>query len=49
MDLQRLDEIDADNEGATGVIKVSPDAIVARFSDEDKYDTSEGEDVINDD
>ena len=30
------------------MIEVGPDAIVARFSDEDEYDTSEGEDVIND-
>ena len=31
------------------MIEVGPDTIVARFSDEDKYDTSEGKDVINDD
>ena len=49
MDLQRLDEIDANNEAATGVIEVSPDTIIARFSDEDEYDTSEGKDVINND
>ena len=34
--------IDADDEVATGEIEVSPDTIVARFSDE-------GEDVINND
>ncbi|KAF8549030.1 hypothetical protein OG21DRAFT_1488884 [Imleria badia] len=37
-DLQRLDEMDADDEVATQVIEVGPDAIVARFSDEDDDD-----------
>lgn len=41
-DLQRLDELDADDEAAAQMIEVGPDAVVASFSDED-------EDDINDD
>ncbi|KAF8119495.1 hypothetical protein EV363DRAFT_1591876 [Boletus edulis] len=35
-DLQRLDEMDADDEAAIQLIEVGPDAIVAKFSDEDE-------------
>ncbi|KAG6374562.1 hypothetical protein JVT61DRAFT_3911 [Boletus reticuloceps] len=37
-DLQRLDEMDADDEAAIQLIEVGSDAVVARFSDEDNDD-----------